>query len=78
MSKNGERLRQLLAQVNMSPDEALSLWNKGRAESLDKTQWLAYMAKPGTKLWKPCPDSVVMHMESVLRLRPGRDDASTG
>lgn len=77
MSKNGERLCQLIAQANMDPDEALTLWNKGRSEPLNKEKWSAYMAKPGTRLWKPCPDSVVMHMESALRQRSERNDAPT-
>ena len=34
MSKNGETLRQLIASVNLGPDEALVIWNKGQAVPL--------------------------------------------
>lgn len=67
MSKNAERLRKLIDEMKVAPGEALNMWNKGQAEPLMPNQWNAYMAHPNTPYWKPCPDSVVLHMETVLR-----------
>lgn len=67
MSKNGETLRKLVDEMKVDQDEALNIWNKGQAEPLTPVQWKAYMAQPNTPSWKPCPDSVVLHMDTVLR-----------
>ena len=67
MSKNGEKLRQLIEAVNLGPEEALVIWNKGQAIPLPMGIWLSYMIDPTKQGWKPCPDSVILHMQLALR-----------
>lgn len=67
MSKNSDRLRKLIDEMTVAPDEALHMWNRGQAKPLTLVQWKAHTARPNTPSWKPCPDSVVLHMETVVR-----------
>ena len=59
MSKNGEKLRQLIETVDLGPEEALIVWNEGQAVPLFIGSWLSYMIKPtepagirATSSWK--------------------------
>ena len=70
MSKNGETLRQLIASVNLGADAALVIWNKGQAVPLSIESWRSYMIEPTQQGWKPCPDSVVLHMQLAVRSAP--------
>lgn len=67
MSKNGDRLQKVITKMGVSQEEALSMWNKGRSEPLELAKWTAYMAPPDSQQWKPCPDSVILHMDAVAR-----------
>ena len=66
MSKNGEKLRKLIADANIEAEEALMIWNRGKAAPLSLEHWLAYMIEPTNDSWRPCPDSVVLHMQVTL------------
>lgn len=66
MSKNGEKLRKLIADANVGAEETLTIWNRERAVPLSLDHWLAYMIEPTNESGKPCPDSVVLHMQVAL------------
>jgi hypothetical protein len=66
VSKNGEMLRKLIADANIEAEEALTIWNRGKTAPLSLDHWLAYMIEPTNEFWKPCPDSVVLHMQVTL------------
>ena len=66
MSKNGEKLRKLIADANVEPEAALAIWNRGSAVPLSLANWFAYIREPTTNGWRPCPDSVIRHMQAAL------------
>ena len=67
MSKNGERLRQLIDDSGINSDEALVLCNRGRIQPWTVKQWHSFGLDTNAEQWKPCPDSVVERMETVHR-----------
>lgn len=78
MSKNGEKLRQLIETVDLGPEAALIVWNKGQAVPLSIGSWLSYMIKPTKQDWKPCPDSVILHMQQALQALAKSSNTNNG
>lgn len=66
MSKNGERLRQMIAQAEIEADDALAFCNKGRTLPWTAAQWKSFISNADAPNWSPCPDSAVLKMQTVL------------
>ena len=67
MSKNGEKLRQLIESGNIELDEALVIWNTGHVVQLSTDAWFTCMIDSTEQSWKSCPGGVIFHIQLALR-----------
>ena len=66
---NGQKLRALIEQAQITQPAALKLFNEGQVRQLSLGQWKAYLSSVDSARRSPCPDAVLEHMAKVLQLR---------
>ncbi|QOT82201.1 hypothetical protein [Cupriavidus basilensis] len=63
---NGEVLRELIEQAQLTQEEALTLVNEGQAFPIALSTWKSYLAAQDSRRRRNCPEVVIRHAERVL------------
>lgn len=63
---NGQQLRKLLADSNITQGEALARLNKRQVKPMALRTFKTYLAAPDSKTRIACPDAVLQRMKEIL------------
>ncbi len=63
---NGQQLRKLLEEHQITQPKALALLNKGQLKPMALRTFKTYLAAPDSKTHVACPDAVLTRMKKIL------------
>jgi|GEM_PF-6198427 len=64
---NGQQLRKLIDDANITQAHALELFNKRQARPLSLGHWKAFLAAPDSTRRSHCPDEVLARARKVIK-----------